>query len=602
MREKTAGRSDTMPDWSYHGIFRPLLNILPPNVSRELIHRGMSFIATLPFQIGPQVIHFLGREENSPLIQKNNHGLTFHNSVGLSGKIDPFLSGTRAFTNLGFGFLEIGPVTAKQTTHFTTPIVDRKAEAIQFPAKVESVGIEKTIDHLHKVKKKQPLFVRLSGTYEELSFMIKRLEQFADGYIIESSFPVLIQETNKPIFFSTVPPSESLIDSSFAGIVLEHTEKDIRLHEKVKKLRNNGYKGTIITSGGIKEPEQAIQLLDAGADFIMLSDGYVFAGPGLTKRINEALLDRLDYSPPQLHGWFAYWLFGLFIMIGGLLALLFSMTTVVLPYDELFLGMKRESIMTFNERIMLFMAHDRMTLAGTMISGGIVYMQLAKHGVKHGLKWAKQAIDIAAIIGFLGIFAFIGFGYFDWLHFIFWLVLLPVYIYGYRKTIGVTGTPSSKNRKNDVIFKRGLFGQLAFVLLGFSFVLGGIIISTIGMTTIFVPTDLAYICMPAEMMNTFNKNLLPVLAHDRAGFGSALISVGLLVLMLSLWGFQQGNRWVWWTYLIGGLPAFWAGIYIHFAIGYTTFIHLLPAYIALGLYFIGLILSYTFFNKTEAQR
>lgn len=59
-----------MPDWSYHGIFRPLLNILPPNVSRELIHRGMSFIATLPFQIGPQVIHFLGREENSPLIQK----------------------------------------------------------------------------------------------------------------------------------------------------------------------------------------------------------------------------------------------------------------------------------------------------------------------------------------------------------------------------------------------------------------------------------------------------------------------------------------------------------------------------------------------------
>lgn len=588
-----------MPDWSYHGIFRPLLNRLPPNVSRELIHRGMSFIATLPLQIGPHLIHFLGREESSPRIHQKKHALNFNNPVGLSGKIDPLLSGTRAFTNLGFGLLEIGPVAVKQSKHFSTPTVDRNIEVIQFPTKVESIGIEKTINQLHKVKKKQPIFVRLIGTREELSKMIKRFEQYADGYIIEASYPELIGETNKPIFFSTASPSENLVDSPFAGIVLEHVENDVQFLEKVINLRKNGFQGTIITTGGIKEPEQALQLLDAGADFIMLSDGYVFAGPGLTKRINEALLDRLNYNPPHQHGWLAYWLFGLFIVIGGLLALLFSMTTVVLPYDELFLEMTRESILTYNERIMLFMAHDRMTLAGTMISGGIVYMQLAKHGVKHGLKWAKQAIDIAAIIGFLGIFSFIGFGYFDWLHLIFWLILLPVYVYGYRKTKGVTGTASSKNRKNDLIFKRGVFGQLAFVLLGFSFVLGGIIISIIGMTTIFVPTDLAYICMPAEMMNAFNENLLPVLAHDRAGFGSALLSVGLLVLMLSLWGFQQGNQWVWWTYLIGGLPAFWAGIYIHFAIGYTTFIHLLPAYVALGLYIIGLILTYPFFNKKK---
>lgn len=559
----------------------------------------MNLIAALPFRIGPQVIQFLGREESSPLIQKNEHGLTFHNPVGLSGKIDPLLSGTKAFTNLGFGFLEIGPVTVKQINHFSTPIVDRKIEKIHFAATAESIGIEKTREHLHKVKKNQPFFIRLIGTYEELCMMIKRLDQFADGYIIESPYPDLMRETDKPIFFSTTSPNKNRTEYPFAGIVLEHAEKDVPLLDKVVDLRKNGFQGTIITSGGIKEPEQALQLLDAGADFMMLSDGYVFAGPGLTKRINEALLDRLDYNPSHQSGWFSYWLFGLFIVIGGLLALLFSMTTVVLPYDEFFLGIKRQTIITFNERIMLFMAHDRMTLAGTMISGGIVYMQLSKHGVKHGIKWAKQAIDFAAIIGFLGIFAFIGFGYFDWLHLIFWLVLLPVYIYGYRKTKGITGTSSSKNRKNDVIFKKGLFGQLAFVLLGFSFILGGIIISTIGVTTIFVPTDLTYICMPPEMMNAFNENLLSVLAHDRAGFGSALLSVGLLVLTLSLWGFQQGNQWVWWTYLIGGLPAFGAGIYIHFAIGYTAFIHLLPAYIALGLFFIGLVLSYPFFNKTK---
>ncbi|WP_237706191.1 hypothetical protein [Ornithinibacillus scapharcae] len=365
----------------------------------------------------------------------------------------------------------------------------------------------------------------------------------------------------------------------------------------MKSLRKNGYQDTIITSGGVQEPEHALQLLDAGADFIMLTDGYVFSGPGLTKRINEALVDRLDFPTGAQDGWLAYWLFGLFILIGGFLAFLFSITTIILPYDENFLEMKRQLIWAFNDRVMFFMAHDRMTLAGTMISGGIVYMQLAKHGVKTGLKWAKQAIDIAAIIGFLGIFSFIGYGYFDWLHLIFWLVLLPVYIAGFWKTRGIKGTPSSTNRNNDITFKRGIYGQLAFVLLGFSFVIGGIVISIIGVTSIFVSTDLSYICMTPEMLNDFNEKLLPVLAHDRAGFGSALLSVGLLVLCLSLWGVQQGNRWVWWTYLVGGLPAFLAGIYIHFAIEYTTFIHLLPAYVALALYLIGLILSYPYFHK-----
>lgn len=84
------------------------------------------------------------------------------------------------------------------------------------------------------------------------------------------------------------------------------------------------------------------------------------------------------------------------------------------------------------------------------------------------------------------------------------------------------------------------------------------------------------------------------IAHDRAGFGSALLSVGLLVLMLSLWGFRKGESWVWNTLAIGALPAFIAGIGTHFYIGYTIFIHLLPVYFLVILYFLGLVLSYPF--------
>ncbi|WP_342515453.1 dihydroorotate dehydrogenase [Sutcliffiella sp. FSL R7-0096] len=557
----------------------------------------MNIIASLPLGVGGHIINFLGREESSPHLEKEHMNISFQNPVGLSGVLDPNLSGTRAFSNLGFGFLEIGPVTWEPTGNGEAPIVKEEAQSILFPK--ESIGFQATKEKLKKLPRKQPLLIRLQGSQQEIKVMAEGLEQFAIGFIVEASERIDIGFTDKPVLLSVKNPNSLSLTSltSFSGLIVEETNGFENLKKEITQLRSLGWNKTIISSGGIHEPLQAIELADVGADMLMVKEGYVFSGPGLTKRIKESFLDKEGNTNPSQDGWFSYWLFGLFILAGGLLALLFSITSIILPYDEHFLRMKKEEIWMFNERIMLFMAHDRMTLAGTMISGGIVYMQLAKHGVKKGLKWAKEAIDLAAIVGFLGIFAFIGYGYFDWLHLLFWLILLPFYLHGYRKTKRISGTPSSPNRLNNKSWKVGIFGQLAFVVLGFSFVMGGVIISGIGVSSVFVATDIQYICMPPEMLERFNQNLIPVLAHDRAGFGSALLSVGLLVLTLALWGYQQGNQWVWWTFLIGGLPAFIAGIYIHFAIGYTTFIHLLPAYFALGLYLTGLVLSYRFLHR-----
>jgi dihydroorotate dehydrogenase len=585
-----------MPDWSYHVIFKPILNKVSPVSSREFIHRGMNRIASLPF--GSMIINFLGREESAPSLSRNIDGLSFSNPVGLSGKVDPELSGTKAFTNLGFGFLEAGPVSLIGSEPLSSPVVDSDNHYIHFPEE-ESAGLSFVKERVKNVRRKQPLFIRLAGSSPDVQTMIDQLADTADGFIVEQ--PEFVLNTEKPIYLAISDPGSVDFKNLeyFSGIVLELDEKYSKESSlKVRHLRERGYSKIIITSGSVLEPQDALELLDAGADLVMLSGGYVFSGPGLTKRIKEALVSREQPLPPP-QGWFAYWLFGLFIFLGGLLALLFSLTSILLPYDELFLGMNREDIWAYNERIMLFMAHDRMTLAGTMISGGIVYMNLAKHGVKQQLKWAKQAIDAPAILGFLGIFLFIGFGYFDWLHLIFWLVLLPFYMYGFIKTKGISGTPSSSNRRNHSIWKASLLGQFLFVVLGFSFVLGGIVISSFGVTSVFVPTDLLYLCMTPDQLQDFNSKLIPVIAHDRAGFGSALLSVGLLVLLLALWGFQQGKKWIWRTFLFGGLPAFIAGIYVHYAIGYTSFIHLLPAYFAIGLYLGGLVMTYRFFHKVE---
>lgn len=616
-----------MPDWSYHPLFKPWLSKLSGSQGREFIHRGMNIISSLPG--GSQLIEFLGHMNPSLHLRREFLGLSFDSPVGLSGKIDPLLSGTRAFSKLGFGFIEVGPVylTTKHPPNRAT--FNKKQDQINYPVPFESIGLDATIDRLSRQPPiNKPIFIRVGKTnsFEELSFVLKSVRPYGDAFIIEdmiseSEFKYLKQMNEQPLLLfsinqfqlsSQISHIKSLYNNQLVdGIIIEEnfiTEKTTQFSSATQTknivlsldfLHEHGLSDmTTIISGGIDEPKDALLYFEHGADLVMLSSGYVLSGPGLPKRINEGLLDTYP-KQDEYKGWKWYWLFGLFILFGGLLALFFSMTTVVLPYDEAFLQITREELMLINPNLIYFMAHDRMTLAGTMISGGILYMQLARYGVRKGIHWARRAINIAGVLGFLGILMFIGYGYFDWLHGLFWIILIPAFYLGWKQTRNALEVSSSRNRSNHKAWRKGLYGQLCFSILGFSFVLGGLVISTIGVTKVFVSTDIQYICMTIEQMNDITEKLIPVIAHDRAGFGSALISVGLLVLMLSLWGFHQGEKWVWCTFLIGGIPAFSAGIITHFIIGYTTTIHLLPAYFALILYITGLILSKDFFYETR---
>lgn len=50
----------------------------------------------------------------------------------------------------------------------------------------------------------------------------------------------------------------------------------------------------IIGVGGIHSPEDALEKLDAGASLVQLWTGFVYEGPALVKRINTALLERVE--------------------------------------------------------------------------------------------------------------------------------------------------------------------------------------------------------------------------------------------------------------------------------------------------------------------
>jgi dihydroorotate dehydrogenase len=606
-----------MPDWSYQPLKKLLLDKIKPKTGREYIHKSMSTIASIPG--GRNLIRFLGHMKPPQEFQKEIYQTRYSSPIGLSGQIDPNLSGINAFQELGFGFVEIGPIVLNEPREQNEP--RRENNQILFSDQQEKVPLRLAIKKLISLNIKIPIFARIDARVkrDEWDIIVQHLTPFVDAFIgtREQINSFVDNSLSRPIYISfssdennnrDLAKGELIHHSGVGGIVIDaprRTEESYWneavnanewLAKTVKQVKDLQPELMVITSGGVETPEDACALVRAGADLLMLTDGYVKAGPGLPKRIHERLLYEED-RPIRIQNWHWSFLFGLSILIGGFIAFYFAFTSIILPYDESFIGLTRADILQVNPLILAFMSHDRMALAGTMISGGIMYIQLARHGIKFGMHWTRIAFHSAAIVGFIGIFLSIGYGYFDWLHGLFWLILLPIYFCSFREGKRATSTPYSSHGKNDRAWQYGLYGQLMFVILGFLIVVGGIVISKIGVSKVFVSTDLSFLCMSPQMLDSISNTLIPVIAHDRAGFGSALISVGLLVLMLALWGYRKGERWIWNTLAIGALPAFIAGIGTHIYIGYTTFIHLLPVYFLIILYLLGLVLSYPFLKK-----
>ncbi len=577
----------------------------------------MSTIASIPG--GRNLIGFLGHMKPPQEFQKEIYHIRFPSPIGLSGHIDPNLSGINAFQELGFGFVEIGPIVLNASKEQRGP--RRENGQILFSEHLEKVPLKLAIKKLTSLNIKIPVFAKIDAQVKgnEWDLIVQHLTPFVDAFIvtidqINSCVNRGIISLERPFFVSISTDEmskneiemENLIQqTNIRGIVVNAPRRTVDsywheaananecLAKTVKQVKDLHPELMVITSGGVETPEEARVLIRAGADLLMLTDGYVKAGPGLPKRIHERLLYE-EAQPIKNQNWHWSLLFGLSILIGGIIALYFAFTSIILPYDESFIGLTRADILQINPLILSFMLHDRMALAGTMISGGILYIQLARHGIKNDMHWSRIAFHCAAIVGFLGIFLFIGFGYFDWLHGLFWLILLPIYYFSFKEGKKIIGSPHSSHGENDRAWQYGLYGQLMFIILGSLIIAGGIVISTIGVSRVFVSTDLSFLCMSPQMLDSISNQLIPVIAHDRAGFGSALVSVGLLILMLSLWGFRKGERWIWNTLAIGALPAFIAGIGTHIYIGYTTFIHLLPVYFLVILYLLGLVLSYRF--------
>ncbi len=120
-----------------------------------------------------------------------------------------------------------------------------------------------------------------------------------------------------------------------------------------------------------------------------------------------------------------------------------------------------------------------------------------------------------------------------------------------------------------------IWGRRLLIATAGAMVAAGLTITIVGMTTIFVPQDLAYMNTTRSQLQTFNTRLIPLIAHDRAGFGGGVLNVGFLILAIAWCGSPTRHQWQ--ALSLAGTVGFGAAIGVHPLVGYNNPVHLAPA-------------------------
>ncbi len=288
-------------------------------------------------------------------------------------------------------------------------------------------------------------------------------------------------------------------------------------------------------------------------------------------------------------------LVALSLMLAGSFAIFQSATGHFLPHDEHFLGMRKEQLCGINQcRIVHFMFHDRVSFGGALIAIGWLYLWLIQFPLRRGESWAWWLFTLSGLTGFGSFLAYLGYGYLDTWHGLATLFLLGPFVWGMtrlRRTLPLTDGPTSILRSGHAVAWRSSAGLGRALLLatGAGMAAAGLVITGVGMTTVFVPQDLTFMGMTAAELQAINPRLVPLIAHDRAGFGGGVATCGLL-WFFCVWC-SPPSRSLRQALLLAGGIGFTFAIGVHPTIGYTDFLHLLPAYTGAFICLAGLALS-----------
>jgi len=596
-----------MPDWFYRTLARPVLFALPTALGRGLalgVIGGLGRSAA-----GRWCIDVLGHMRPSRELACVVAGVRLSAPVGLGRLIDAGGGAAAGLARFGVGCIELGPVALTDRRGGGVERARVGAPALRLTLPETADALATWLARLTRLRGAPAVrLVRLAGSDRELAELTRALTNHAELLVVASA---KVPPATVPVLRALrwdAEPAE--LAAGFAGAVLDvgsqHDDAwmvpvamPAALPAAVRAWRSAlGDAAALIVAGGVACPGDAVALIDAGASVVLVDAGLVFTGPGLTKRIGEALLTRCPPPPPgddlpaPRRAWFWGATLGWAMTGGGMLALALALTRVLLPYDERYLGVTAAELARVQPRLLDFMAHDRVTLAGAMLATGLLYLGLASYGVRFGQHAAQTALAVSALTGFASFFSFIGFGYFDPFHAFVGAVLMQFTLLALACPLGPADEGDAlPDWEDDAPWRRGLWAQLLLVVHSAGLIAAGVIISLIGMGAVFVAEDLAYLGLDRAQLVAISDHLIPVVAHDRASLGGMLLANGLAMLLAVLWSWRRGRAWLWWTLASAGLPAYVCAIGVHLHVGYTDLHHLLPAFLGAALWATGLALG-----------
>ncbi len=331
----------------YKHLLRPLLFSMNPETVH---HLAMGFLASS----GGLVQRMAPIQD--PRLVRRVFGVRFPNPVGLAAGMDKNAIALRAWEGLGFGFAEVGTITARAQPGNPKPRIFRvpECEALINRLGFNNEGADAIASRLRQLEEARqwpriPVGINLGKSKvtpleeatSDYSLSFERLHRFGDYFVLNVSSPntpglralqdraaldellagVQRRNTdNRPLLVKIAPdlgwePIEEIIELAkehgLAGIIATNTTID---HSSIPEERRQqgGLSGRplrerstevvrfiakrtdlpIIAVGGIFTADDGLEKLDAGASLLQLYTGFIYEGPGLIRAICQALLQR----------------------------------------------------------------------------------------------------------------------------------------------------------------------------------------------------------------------------------------------------------------------------------------------------------------------
>lgn len=321
------------------------------------------YLRPLLFSIDPETIHHVTiwflqhfgsalaplRPPHDPSHERTVFGLRFPNPVGLAAGLDKNAVALPAWDALGFGFAEVGTITARPQPGNPKPRIFRvpECQALINRLGFNNEGCDIVADHLRQLHRsgrwpRIPVGINLGKSkvtpldeaVSDYLLSFQRLQHLGDYFVLNVSSPNTpglrqlqdrssleqliraIQEHNtdgRPLLVKIAPDLafdaiEEIIslahDTELAGLIATNTTLD---HSSIPEGRDTtgGLSGApltkrsteivrfitsrtdlpVIAVGGIMSADDAVEKFDAGAALVQLYTGFIYEGPALIREI-----------------------------------------------------------------------------------------------------------------------------------------------------------------------------------------------------------------------------------------------------------------------------------------------------------------------------